>query len=91
MTDTTNTTTSLGQSTILQENFLRAVEESKQPVSVYLVNGIKLQGVIMAFDAHTILLHQFNDNRVVSTQLIYKSAISTLVTVKPFDLTQHLN
>jgi len=62
---------SKGQS--LQEPFLNALRREHIPVSVYLVNGIKLQGQIESFDQFVILLK----NTV--SQMIYKHAISTVV------------
>jgi host factor-I protein len=60
-----------GQS--LQEPFLNALRRERVPVSVYLVNGIKLQGQIESFDQFVVLLK----NSV--SQMIYKHAISTVV------------
>lgn len=60
-----------GQS--LQDPFLNALRKEKVPVSIYLVSGIKLQGQIESFDQFVILLR----NSV--SQMIYKSAISTVV------------
>lgn len=62
---------SKGQS--LQDPFLNALRKEKVPVSIYLVSGIKLQGQIESFDQFVILLR----NSV--SQMIYKSAISTVV------------
>jgi host factor-I protein len=60
-----------GQS--LQEPFLNALRRERVPVSIYLVNGIKLQGQIESFDQFVVLLK----NSV--SQMIYKHAISTVV------------
>ncbi len=60
-----------GQS--LQEPFLNALRKEKVPVSIYLVNGIKLQGQIESFDQFVVLLR----NSV--SQMVYKHAISTVV------------
>ena len=60
-----------GQS--LQEPFLNALRKDRIPVSIYLVSGIKLQGQIESFDQFVILL------RSTVSQMIYKSAISTVV------------
>lgn len=60
-----------GQS--LQEPFLNALRKEKVPVSIFLVNGIKLQGTIESFDQFVVLLR----NSV--SQMIYKHAISTVV------------
>ena len=57
----------------LQEPYLNQLRKEKVPVSVYLVSGIKLQGQIESFDQFVILLR----NSV--SQMIYKSAISTVV------------
>ncbi|HRY15761.1 MAG: RNA chaperone Hfq [Candidatus Competibacteraceae bacterium] len=60
----------------LQEPFLNALRKERIPVSVYLVNGIKLQGQIESFDQFVVLLK----NSV--SQMIYKHAISTIVPVR---------
>jgi host factor-I protein len=57
----------------LQEPFLNALRREKVPVSIYLVNGIKLQGTIESFDQFVLLLR----NSV--NQMVYKHAISTIV------------
>ena len=57
----------------LQEPFLNALRKERIPVSIYLVNGIKLQGQIESFDQFVVLLR----NSV--NQMIYKHAISTIV------------
>ena len=62
---------SKGQS--LQDPFLNALRRERVPVSVYLVNGIKLQGQIESFDQYVVLL------RNTVTQMVYKHAISTIV------------
>ena len=62
---------SKGQS--LQEPFLYALRRERVPVSIYLVNGIKLQGQVESFDQFVVLLK----NSV--NQMIYKHAISTVV------------
>ena len=64
-----------GQS--LQDPFLIALRRERVPVSIYLVNGIKLQGQIESFDQFVILL-----NNTVS-QMVYKLAISTVVPSRP--------
>ena len=61
---------------VLQEPFLNALRRERVPVSVYLVNGIKLQGLIDSFDQFVILLK----NSV--SQMIYKHAVSTIVPVR---------
>ena len=57
----------------LQDPFLNALRKERDPVSIYLVNGIKLQGQIESFDQSVILLK----NAV--SQMVYKHAISTVV------------
>lgn len=57
----------------LQEPFLNALRKERIPVSIYLVNGIKLQGQIESFDSFVVLLK----NAV--SQMVYKHAISTIV------------
>ena len=57
----------------LQDPFLNTLRKEKVPVSIYLVNGIKLQGTIDYFDQFVVLL-----NNSVS-QMVYKHAISTVV------------
>ena len=60
----------------LQDPFLNALRREKISVSIYLVNGIKLQGIIEAFDQFSIVLR----NNV--NQMVYKHAISTVVPAK---------
>ena len=57
----------------LQDPFLNILRKDRIPVSVYLVNGIKLQGQIESFDSFVVLL------RNGTSQMIYKHAISTIV------------
>jgi host factor-I protein len=61
----------------LQDPFLNVLRQEQVQVSVYLVNGIKLQGVIDSFDQYVVLLK----NAV--TQMVYKHAISTVVPARP--------
>ncbi len=58
---------------MLQEPFLNALRREHVPVSIFLVNGIKLQGQIESFDQFVVLLK----NNV--SQMVYKHAISTIV------------
>lgn len=58
---------------VLQDPFLNTLRKEKVPVSIYLVNGIKLQGTIDSFDQFVVLLK----NSV--SQMVYKHAISTVV------------
>lgn len=62
--------------TALQDPFLNILRREKIPVSIFLVNGIKLQGQIESFDQFVVLLR----NSV--NQMIYKHAISTIVPVR---------
>lgn len=71
---------SKGQS--LQDPFLNTLRKEKIPVSIYLVNGIKLQGQIDSFDQFVVLLK----NSV--SQMVYKHAISTIVPAKTVKLPQ---
>lgn len=57
----------------LQDPFLNLLRKEHVPVSVYLVNGIKLQGHVESFDQYVLLL------RNTVTQMVYKHAISTIV------------
>ena len=65
----------------LQDNFLNAVRKTKNPVTLFLVNGVKLQGVITWFDNFSVLLR-----REGTVQLVYKHAISTVMPSLPIDL-----
>jgi host factor-I protein len=60
----------------LQDNFLNILRKEHTPVSIFLVNGIKLQGKIDSFDQYVIMLK----NTV--SQMVYKHAISTIVPSK---------
>ncbi|MDP7297441.1 MAG: RNA chaperone Hfq [Gammaproteobacteria bacterium] len=64
----------------LQDPFLNLLRKEKVPVSVYLVNGIKLQGTIDSFDQFVVLLK----NSV--NQMVYKHAISTIVPTRDIRL-----
>ena len=67
----------------LQDPFLNILRKERIPVSVYLVNGIKLQGQIESFDSFVVLL------RNSISQMVYKHAISTIVPARavriPYD------
>lgn len=65
-----------GKSLSLQDQFLNAVRRSKTPVTIFLMKGVKLQGVITWFDAFSMLLR-----RDGGAQLLYKHAISTIMPV----------
>jgi host factor-I protein len=73
----------------VQDVFLNHVRKNKTPVTVFLVNGVKLQGIITWFDNFSVLLR-----RDGHTQLVYKHAISTVMPGAPiqlFDATKAAN
>ncbi len=61
----------------LQDNFLNSLRKEHTPVSIFLVNGIKLQGRVDSFDQYVIMLKN------TMSQMVYKHAISTIVPGKP--------
>ena len=65
----------------IQDVFLNQVRKSKMPLTVFLVNGIKLQGIVTAFDNFCVLLR-----REGQVQLVYKHAISTVMPSGPVAL-----
>ena len=65
----------------LQDTFLNSVRKNRKPVTLFLVNGVKLQGVITWFDNFSVLLR-----REGTVQLVYKHAISTIMPSLPIDL-----
>jgi host factor-I protein len=65
----------------LQDQFLNALRKTKTPVTMFLVNGVKLQGVITWFDNFSVLLR-----RDGHSQLVYKHAISTVMPASPVSL-----
>ncbi len=65
---------------LLQDPFLNALRKEHIPVSIYLVNGIKLQGNVESFDQYVILF------RNTVTQMVYKHAISTVVPARAVNL-----
>lgn len=66
----------------LQDAFLNAVRKSRTPLTVYIVNGVKLQGVVTWFDNFCVLLR--GEGR--PPQLVYKHAISTIAPNAPVSL-----
>ena len=68
-----NTDNTKNKGQLLQDPFLNILRREHVPVSIYLVNGIKLQGQIESFDQYVVLL------RNTVTQMVYKHAISTIV------------
>ncbi len=65
----------------LQDTFLNSVRKSKTPLTIFLVNGVKLQGVVSWFDNFCVLLR-----RDGQSQLVYKHAISTVMPMGPIQL-----
>lgn len=65
----------------LQDAFLNAVRRSKTPLTIFLVNGVKLQGVVSWFDNFCVLLR-----RDGQAQLVYKHAVSTIMPSAPVQL-----
>ena len=70
----------------LQDIFLNSLRKSKTPVTMFLVKGVKLQGIITWFDNFSVLLR-----RDGQSQLIYKHAISTVMPAHPIDMTSDEN
>ena len=65
----------------LQDIFLNHIRKEKVPVTVFLMNGVKLQGVVTWFDSFSVLLKRDN-----ASQLVYKHAISTIMPAQPIQL-----
>lgn len=65
----------------VQDVFLNHVRKNKVPVTIFLVNGVKLQGIITWFDNFSVLLR-----RDAHSQLVYKHAISTVMPGAPIQL-----
>jgi len=65
----------------LQDKFLQQLRAQKMPLTIFLTNGVKLQGLIASFDGFTVLLV-----RDGFSQLVYKHAISTLMPSSPLKL-----
>ena len=65
----------------LQDTFLNSVRKSKTTLTIFLVNGVKLQGVVSWFDNFCVLLR-----RDGQSQLVYKHAISTIMPAQPVQL-----
>ncbi|MBO6765750.1 RNA chaperone Hfq [Maricaulis sp.] len=65
----------------LQDVFLNSVRKTKTPLTIFLVNGVKLQGVVTWFDNFCVLLR-----RDGLSQLVYKHAISTIMPAAPVQL-----
>jgi len=65
----------------LQDHFLNGARKSKTAVTIYLLKGVKVQGIITWFDAFSLLIR-----RDRQTQLVYKHSISTIMPAKPLKL-----
>ena len=65
----------------LQDTFLNHVRKAKIPLTIFLVNGVKLQGVVTWFDNFCVLLR-----RDGHSQLVYKHAISTIMPASPITM-----
>ena len=65
----------------LQDTFLNSVRKTRTPLTIFLVNGVKLQGVVTWFDNFCVLLR-----RDGQSQLVYKHAISTIMPAAPVQL-----
>lgn len=70
----------------LQELFLTLARKQAAPLTVFLVNGFQMRGVITAFDNFTVVLE--SDGK---QQMIYKHAISTIVPIQPLDLREAMS
>jgi host factor-I protein len=65
----------------VQDVFLNHIRKNKVPVTIFLVNGVKLQGIVTWFDNFSVLLR-----RDAHSQLVYKHAISTVMPASPVQL-----
>ena len=65
----------------VQDVFLNHIRKNKVPVTIFLVNGVKLQGIVTWFDNFSVLLR-----RDAHSQLVYKHAISTIMPASPVQL-----
>ena len=72
----------MNKSTInLQDTFLNQVRKENLPVTIYLVNGFQLKGLIKGFDNFTVVI-EFEGRQ----QMVYKHAISTVMPIRPINL-----
>jgi host factor-I protein len=67
-----------GKTLSLQDHFLNSVRRAKLPLTIFLVKGVKLQGIVTWFDSFSLLLR-----RDGSSQLVYKHSISTIMPAEP--------
>ena len=65
----------------VQDVFLNNIRKHKAPVTIFLINGVKLQGIVTWFDNFSVLLR-----RDAHSQLVYKHAISTIMPTQPVQL-----
>jgi host factor-I protein len=65
----------------VQDVFLNNIRKNKAPVTIFLINGVKLQGIVTWFDNFSVLLR-----RDAHSQLVYKHAISTIMPTQPIQL-----
>ena len=65
----------------VQDVFLNTLRKTKNPVTVFLINGVKLQGIVTWFDNFSILLRRDN-----LSQLVYKHAVSTIMPTNPLQM-----
>jgi host factor-I protein len=75
----------MSKGAILQDPFLNVLRKEHIPVSIYLVNGIKLQGNIESFDSFVVVLCNNGVN-----QMVYKHAISTIVPARGITYSAHI-
>ncbi len=68
----------------IQKTYLESVTKTANPVTIFLLNGIKLQGIITGFDDEVILLRRDN-----VMQVLYKQAISTIMANNPVTEVEH--
>lgn len=64
-----------------QDVFLNAVRRERMPITMFLMNGFQMRGTVTAFDSFTVVMD--SDGK---QQLVYKHAISTMVPLKPVDM-----
>ncbi len=73
----------MNKSINLQDGFLNQVRKENLPVTIYLVNGFQLKGIVRGFDNFTVVL-EFEGKQ----QMVYKHAISTVMPIRPINLAQ---
>ncbi len=70
----------------LQDTFLNQVRKENLPVTIYLINGFQLKGIVKGFDNFTVVL-EFEGKQ----QMVYKHAISTVMPIRPINLAAIVN